>query len=68
MNKVQCPICQRPMDGAGPAEWPEFPFCSPRCRTIDLGRWLGESYSYRVARAPGEEEDPPGPDHENNPP
>jgi len=26
------------------AEWTEFPFCSARCRTIDLGRWLGERY------------------------
>jgi endogenous inhibitor of DNA gyrase (YacG/DUF329 family) len=27
-----------------PIEWPEYPFCSPRCRLVDLGRWLGESY------------------------
>jgi len=43
MNKVQCPIC----DATMPAEWsayPEYPFCSKRCRTIDLGRWLGEGY------------------------
>jgi hypothetical protein len=26
------------------SEWPNFPFCSERCRTIDLGRWLGETY------------------------
>jgi len=25
-------------------EYPEYPFCSKRCRTIDLGRWLGEGY------------------------
>jgi len=65
MIKVRCPICDRPMDGAGPAEWPEFPFCSPRCKTIDLGRWLGETY--RVKGAPDEDE-PPGPDEENIPP
>jgi endogenous inhibitor of DNA gyrase (YacG/DUF329 family) len=56
------------MDGAGPAEWPEFPFCSPRCKTIDLGRWLGETYSYRVEAAPDQEDEPPGPDEENIPP
>jgi endogenous inhibitor of DNA gyrase (YacG/DUF329 family) len=54
------------MEGAGPAAWPEFPFCSPRCKTIDLGRWLGESY--RVASAPDEDEEPAGPDEENIPP
>jgi uncharacterized protein len=67
MNMVRCPICDRVMDGAV-ADWPESPFCSPRCKTIDLGRWLGEAYSYRVRRAPGEDEEPPGPDEENNPP
>jgi endogenous inhibitor of DNA gyrase (YacG/DUF329 family) len=29
------------------SEYPDYPFCSKRCRTIDLGRWLGEDY--RVA-------------------
>jgi len=32
------------MEGQSTAEWPEFPFCSRRCKTIDLGRWLGENY------------------------
>jgi endogenous inhibitor of DNA gyrase (YacG/DUF329 family) len=53
MIRVRCPICDRPMEGQSVAEWPDFPFCGPRCRTIDLGRWLGESY--RVdAEAEGE--------------
>ena len=30
-----------------------FPFCSERCRTIDLGRWLDERY-----RIPTREEPP----------
>jgi endogenous inhibitor of DNA gyrase (YacG/DUF329 family) len=44
MIKVRCPICERWMEGRTAAEWPEFPFCSRRCKTIDLGRWLGERY------------------------
>jgi len=44
MIRVRCPICDRLMEGANSAEWPVFPFCSPRCRLIDLGRWLGEEY------------------------
>ena len=33
-----------------------FPFCSVRCREVDLGRWLGEEY--RIADAsPAEDED-----------
>lgn len=42
--KVRCPICDRAMPGPGPREWPQWPFCSARCRTIDLGRWLGGAY------------------------
>ena len=43
MNKVRCPICDAPMPGNW-ADYPEYPFCSRRCKTIDLGRWLGEGY------------------------
>jgi uncharacterized protein len=45
MIKASCPICGRKMEGQSFAEWPQFPFCSKRCQTIDLGRWLGETYS-----------------------
>jgi len=44
MIRVRCPICGRSMQSQGTAEWPQFPFCSDRCRLIDLGRWLGEDY------------------------
>lgn len=44
MSKVRCPICQRGMDTHGPKEWPDWPFCSKRCRMVDLGRWLGGIY------------------------
>jgi len=52
MIDVHCPICGRSMRGNGPESWPEKPFCSPRCRLIDLGRWLGEGY-----RLPAESRD-----------
>lgn len=38
------------MEVAQLAEWPSFPFCSEKCRLVDLGRWLGEAY--RVPAAP----------------
>ncbi|MBI3821067.1 MAG: DNA gyrase inhibitor YacG [Planctomycetes bacterium] len=44
MSSVRCPICQRIMDPRGPKEWPDKPFCSKRCRMVDLGRWLGGTY------------------------
>lgn len=66
MNKVRCPICQREMGNAPPQEWPQYPFCSPRCKTIDLGRWLGGSYT--IPGSPEEADVPSEPDDENSPP
>ncbi|HKB03539.1 MAG TPA: DNA gyrase inhibitor YacG [Gemmataceae bacterium] len=40
---MRCPICSKPMPGQA-TEWPDYPFCSAKCRKIDLGRWLGEKY------------------------
>ena len=38
--KLQCPICKKPVKSTDP----EFPFCSGRCRTIDLGKWASGGY------------------------
>ena len=44
-----CPICGKPSE-------PRFrPFCSARCRTIDLGRWIDGRYRIPVAEDPDEE-------------
>jgi len=37
-----CPVCDAPVDLVST---PTVPFCSERCRLIDLGRWLDESYA-----------------------
>jgi endogenous inhibitor of DNA gyrase (YacG/DUF329 family) len=42
------------MEGQSLAELPYFPFCSKRCKLIDLGRWLDGTYSL----APEEDEVP----------
>ena len=39
---MHCSVCQKPFD---PASSPAMPFCSHRCREIDLGRWLSETNS-----------------------
>jgi uncharacterized protein len=36
-----CPICRKPTDSTTDAE---FPFCSERCRLLDLGNWASEKY------------------------
>ena len=39
---LRCHICKREV--APRRENPAFPFCSERCKLIDLGKWLGEEY------------------------
>ena len=33
--KLRCPICKKPVTNTDA----DFPFCSDRCRIIDLGKW-----------------------------
>jgi uncharacterized protein len=39
--KFTCPICRKPVDSATDSD---FPFCSERCRLLDLGNWASEKY------------------------
>jgi uncharacterized protein len=41
MTKIlKCPICRKEVA----LDSPEVPFCSERCRTIDLGKWASGDY------------------------
>lgn len=52
---VRCPMCKRPVVWD---EAPHRPFCSERCRLMDLGQWLEEGY--RIASPLEDESDSPG--------
>jgi endogenous inhibitor of DNA gyrase (YacG/DUF329 family) len=39
-GSISCPICKKPVEAG--AE--DFPFCSDRCRVIDLGKWASGEY------------------------
>ena len=52
MALLRCPVCGRSFD---PDQSPATPFCSVRCRQVDLGRWLDERYSLE----PDLDEEPP---------
>lgn len=51
--KVRCPICKTVIDWET-SKW--RPFCSERCKMIDLGAWASEEY-YIEGGKPEEEED-----------
>ena len=40
MMKMKCPICKNLVEMGAP----DFPFCSERCRLLDLGAWASEKY------------------------
>ncbi len=43
VRTVSCPICQKAVVWG--AESPYRPFCSERCKLIDLGAWAEEKYT-----------------------
>jgi len=45
----RCPTCRAEFDRS---QTPAFPFCSERCRLIDLGNWLGETYRIPTRESP----------------
>ena len=57
---MRCPTCGKQLD---PASTQAPPFCSDRCRQIDLGRWLNEEQRLPVdpfdEREPSDKEEEP---------
>lgn len=53
MKQVPCPRCGQPAVFAPGNKW--RPFCSERCKLVDLGQWASERY-----RMPAEDEKPDG--------
>ena len=53
---MKCPICGKPV------EWkdnPFRPFCSERCKLVDLGRWVSDEYSVPGAPLPQDSNETP---------
>jgi endogenous inhibitor of DNA gyrase (YacG/DUF329 family) len=48
-KKPKCPVCAKPMV----ARWK--PFCSDRCRRVDLNRWLGGVYRIETDEEPDQD-------------
>jgi len=55
LHTYKCPQCRQPTAWSGN---PARPFCSERCRLIDLGAWIDESY--RIASDSPPDESEPG--------
>jgi uncharacterized protein len=58
-GRIQCPTCRRELDWESA---PFRPFCSERCRLVDLGAWLTEQRAIPGDAPPtpaSESEEPP---------
>jgi endogenous inhibitor of DNA gyrase (YacG/DUF329 family) len=51
--KIICPICKKPTTWE---ENPWRPFCSERCKLIDLGKWVSEEYRIEGEKTQSEEQ------------
>ncbi len=52
-KNVPCPTCERPVEWSDKSPW--RPFCSERCKLIDLGAWASEQHSIPGSAAEAEE-------------
>lgn len=59
---MKCPVCKKPVSLSDP----EMPFCSERCRLIDLGMWANEEYRIPVTTEQPPASVPPQDPAENN--
>jgi len=53
---VACPRCGAAVQWTVESKW--RPFCSERCKLIDLGAWASERYRIEAVEPPDEEEKP----------
>jgi endogenous inhibitor of DNA gyrase (YacG/DUF329 family) len=54
---VKCPTCGRPVEWSEAAK--HRPFCSARCKTLDLGAWASDRYVVPGDSAAEADETPP---------
>ena len=59
-TKVPCPRCGRPVPWTAESKY--RPFCSERCRLIDLGAWFDERHRIAGAADLPDEAVVPGPE------
>ncbi len=63
MPTLRCPTCGATFDLS---QSPARPFCSERCRRIDLGRWLNEEIGLPHVPDPEDDEAPPANGHSSD--
>lgn len=57
MPIFECPICGKAVTVESREDAPFRPFCSHRCKMVDLGRWLDGTYSISESANPEDRAD-----------
>ena len=60
----KCPTCGKAFQAESLDKWPSFPFCSDRCKLLDLGRWIDGDYA--IPGPPVEEKPAAGAEDEDD--
>jgi endogenous inhibitor of DNA gyrase (YacG/DUF329 family) len=63
--KTKCPTCKREGDWFNGLYGP---FCSKRCKLVDLGKWFGEEHVISKPLAAEDQEKPPYEPHDSSGP
>ncbi len=61
MPKTDCRSCGKELIYESISELPFFPFCSKRCKLVDLGKWVDEEHRIEEPLSPdrmGEADEP----------
>jgi hypothetical protein len=64
LGMTSCPICQKAVTSRARNE--SFPFCSARCKQVDLHAWLHEQYRVPAEETPEDDVEAPSRERESN--
>lgn len=56
LRTVKCPQCGATVEWSPASRW--RPFCSERCKMVDLGAWASEAYRIPAEETPESEAEP----------
>lgn len=65
MISGRCPICEKTFTIGTIDDLPSFPFCSDRCKLIDLGRWIDGDYAIPEKAGPEKQAEEPVEDEDD---
>lgn len=57
MPVIACRHCHKLLQYGKIADLPHFPFCSERCKLLDLGGWLNEEHRISGEEPPAREKE-----------